>query len=270
MIGKMDPYRRHQRRLLQAVLVSLASSLLACGPQPQSRGQPRNTPNPQVQADVLILPLGQKTKEELDYWTTESQRLVLSYFDIFLRHGFEQATTSRVTVAEDSFETDALEIAFQAMEPDGDPEWWCYVPLSGRVQHAGRYPDYVLIFDGLRFRIRGGGGARQTYDVPGSGKVDLDLDYLLWDNRNQQVAAYGKLHEDAITSSPHAASGIFQGALRENGRGGCPEYPSDLTRARAGPGHRPPPEPPIWPIRAAITHIAGTEPSHPGSSEVFP
>lgn len=211
MIGRMDPYRRHQRRLLQAVLFSLASSLLACGPQPQVQGpNPRNTPNPQVQADVLILPLGQKTKEELDYWTTESQRLVLSYFDIFLRHGFEQATTSPVTVAEDSFETDALEVAFQPMEPDNDPDWWSYVPLSGRVQHAGRYPDYVLIFDGLRFRIRGGGGARQTYDVPGSGKVDLDLDYLLWDNRNQEVAAYGKLHEDAITSSPHAASGIFR------------------------------------------------------------
>jgi len=211
MIGKTNPNRRLQRRLLQAAFFSFSSSLLACGSQPQIQGpSPTTAPEPQVQADVLILPLGQKTTEELAYWTTESQRLVLAYFDIFLRHGFDQVAASNVTVAEDSFGTDGLEIAFQAMDPDGDPDWWCYVPISGQVQHGGRYPDYVLMFDGLRFRIRGGGGLRQTYDVPGSGKVEVDLEYLLWDNRNQKVAAYGKLHEDAITSSPHAASGLFR------------------------------------------------------------
>jgi hypothetical protein len=156
------------------------------------------------------MPLGQKTTEELAYWTSESQRLVLAYFDIFLRHGFDQKTTSRVIVTEDSFESASLEIAFQGMEADQDTEWWSFVPVSGRVEHSGRYPDYVLIFDGLRFRIVSGGGARQTYDVPGGGKVELDLEYVLWDNQRQEIAAFGRLHQESQTSSPHPSSELFK------------------------------------------------------------
>lgn len=212
MIGTTDSTRRLRRRLLQAVFFSLASPFLACGPQSQIQGpSPQKPAASQVRPEVLILPLGQKMQEELPYWTGESQRLVLAYFDIFLRHGLESTTTSRVIVPEEAPDTDSLEFAFQNMGEDGDPEWWSFVPLSGRVAHGGRYPDYVLVFDGLRFRIRSGAGARQTYDNPGGGKVELDLEYVLWDNRNQKVAASGRLHEESATSSPHPSSEVFRG-----------------------------------------------------------
>jgi hypothetical protein len=165
---------------------------------------------PQVQSEVLIMPVGQKTREELHNWTSENHRLVLAYFDIFLRHGFDQKTRARVTVAEDGFEADSLEFSFEGMEGDNGPDWWSFVPLSGRVEHSGRYPDYVLIFDGLRFFIRSGAGARQTYDIPGGGRVEVHLEYILWDNQNQEVAAYGRLHQESQTSSPHPSSEIFK------------------------------------------------------------
>ena len=216
MIGTMGPTRRLRQRLLQAVLFSLTSSFLACGPQSQiQRTSPRITAAPQVRSEVLIMPLGQKMKDELPYWTMESQRLVLAYFDVFLRHGLERTTTSRVIVREDGPETDSMEFDFQNMGEDGGPEWWAFVPLSGRVAHAGRYPDYVLIFDGLRFRIRSGGAARQSYDNPGGGKVELDLEYVLWDNRTQEVAAFGQLHEEAYTNSPHPSSEIYKGLFEK-------------------------------------------------------
>jgi hypothetical protein len=149
-------------------------------------------------------------QEELPYWTLESQRLVLAYFDIFMRHGFENTTASRVIVSEDGFEPDSLEFAFQDMEDGGGPESWSFVPLSGRVAHGGRYPDYVLVFDGLRFRINSGAVARQTYDNPGGGKVEVDLEYVLWDNRKQEVAGFGKLHAASYTNSPDPSSALFK------------------------------------------------------------
>lgn len=216
MTDKVDTTRRHRRTLLQAVLISLPSFLLACGSQPQiQRPGPIDAPHPQVLSEVLIMPLGQKTKEELRNWTSESQRLVLAYFDIFLRHGFEEHTTSRVIVTEDRFETDSLEFAFQGIGENGDPDWWAFVPQSGRLEYGGRYPDYVLIFDGLRFFIRSGGGSRQTYDVPGGGTVEVDLEYILWDNRNQEVAANGRLHEGSQTSSPFPSSQLFKGLFEK-------------------------------------------------------
>lgn len=211
MIGTMRFNRRVRRRLLQAVLFSFSTSLLACGPQSQTqRPGPGATAAPQVRYEVLIPPLGEKMREELPYWTLESQRLVLAYFDIFMRHGFENSTDSRVIVSEDGLETDSLEFVFQSMGEEGGPEWWAFVPQSGRIAHGGRYPDYVLVFDGLRFRIQGGGTARQTYDTPGGGKVEVDLEYILWDNRNQEVAASGRLHEESYTNSPHPSSEIFK------------------------------------------------------------
>jgi hypothetical protein len=184
---------------------------MACGgPLTVLPGSPDPVSPAHVQYDVLIMPLGQKTKEERGYWTSESQRLVLSYFDIFLRHGFDLKTSSRVTVAEEDFEATGLQVEFKNIEEDRGSEWWSFVPVSGQVVHGGRTPDYVLIFDGLRFRIQSGGGARQTYDTPGGGRVEVDLEYILWDNRNQEIAAHGRLHEEAQTSSPHASSMLFK------------------------------------------------------------
>ncbi len=201
--------RRGATRLALALL--LASSFSSCGPQPQiQRASPSTPATPQVETEVLVMPLGQKTTGELSYWTTQDQRLVLAYYDIFLRHGFRHKTTSRVVIPEMSFRTDALELDLRQMEPERDPEWWAYVPLSGSVEHQGRLPDFVLIFDGLRYRVRGAGGSRQTYDVQGGGKVEVDLEFILWDNRNQEVAAAGRLHEESSTSSPHLSSEIFQ------------------------------------------------------------
>ncbi|MBT8396689.1 MAG: hypothetical protein HKO65_10270 [Gemmatimonadetes bacterium] len=211
MIGTMAAGRRHQRWTLRAGILLLTSPLFACATQSQvQRAAPQSTATPQVQKEVLVLPLGPKTTGQLSYWTTQDQRLVLAYFDIFLRHGFKNMTTSRVVVPEVSYETNALELALQQVDADRDPEWWAYVPLSGRVQHAGRYPDYVLILDGLRYRVRSAGGSRQSYDTPGGGKVELDLDFVLWDNQNEEVAAAGRLHEESSTSSPHLSSEIFQ------------------------------------------------------------
>jgi hypothetical protein len=156
------------------------------------------------------MPLGQKTKEQLAYWTREDQRLVLAYFDIFLRHGFGQKTTSDVTVTEESFEADSLELDFRAVDENHGTEWWSYVPISGRVEYDGQFPDYVLIFDGLRFRIRSAGGSRQTYDVPGRGTAEVELEYVLWDNRTQEIAALGRLHEATPTSTPHPSSDLFK------------------------------------------------------------
>ncbi len=211
----MGPFPPHQRllgRLLRvSLLLSLPLSLQACGSQAQyQRIVSAPAPSPQSRSEVLILPPGQKMREEIPYWTLESQRLVLAYFDIFLRHGLETKTTSRVFVAEDEDETQALEFAFQSMGRDQGSEWWAYVPQAGQVAHQGRYPDYVLIFDGLRFRIHGGGGARQTYDVPGTGKVEVDLEYVLWDNQNQEVVASGRLHEESYTNSPSVSNEIFK------------------------------------------------------------
>ena len=63
----------------------------------------------------------------------------------------------------------------------------------------------------MRFRITAGAGARQTHDSPGGGQVELDLEHALWDNRNQAVAACGRLLEESYTNSPHPSSEIFKG-----------------------------------------------------------
>lgn len=211
IMGFVTSHRRTAGGLLQVLLFSLLFAMAACGPRAQQREVPSPRPAvPLVQSEVLILPPGQKMQEELEFWTLESQRLVLAYFDIFLRHGFEDWTSSRVTVADDEFEPTTLEFAYQNMGGDNGSEWWAYVPLSGQVEHGGRHPDYVLIFDGLRFNIRSGGGSRQTYDRPGSGRIEVDLEYVLWDNRGQEVAAVGVVHEEAYTSSPNASNEIFK------------------------------------------------------------
>ncbi len=114
------------------------------------------------------------------------------------------------TESEDGFQADSLAFVFQSMDEDRGQAWWSFMPSSGRVEHGGQYPDYVLIFDGLRFRVLAGAGARQTYDAPGGGKVELNLEYVLWDNRNQEVAAYGRLHQESATSSPHPSSELFK------------------------------------------------------------
>jgi len=224
MSGMAEPVRNRGHRPLLAVLFLVLISISACssgvqtppppgpGPVPGPGPGPSSVPagESQAQFEVLILPLGQKTQQELPYWTSEAQRLVLAYFDIFLRHGFSEKTASRVTVADDSTAADGLELVFQGREERGGQEWWSWLPTSGTVEYLGRTPDFVLIFDGLRFRIRSGGGARQTYDVPGGGQVEIDLEYVLWDNRNQEIAAYGRLHEESRTSSPHPSSELFR------------------------------------------------------------
>ena len=193
------------------VALYLFGSLTACAPQTQfQNATPAAARDPQVRSSVLVMPLGQKTADELNYWTSQDQRLVLAYFDIFLRHGFDQMTTSRVIVPEESFQPTGLQTEFRNIEEDRGGEWWSFVPQAGQVAHRGTYPDYVLILDGLRFRIQGGGGARQSYDTPGGGKVEVDLEYILWDNKNQEIAAHGRLHEQSQTSSPHASSDLFK------------------------------------------------------------
>lgn len=207
----LRPGRRYPRSFASAVLVSVAASVTACGTQNQMRqAAPSSAATSMVQSEVLILPLGQKTKEELEYWTSQDQRLVLAYFDIFLRHGFNHATRDRVIVPDDTFETDAIEFAFQSTDQGNGQEWWSFVPQAGRLLYQGTAPDYVLVFDGLRFRVQSGGGSRQTYDTPGAGKVEVDLEYVLWDNHSQEVVASGRLHEEAQTSSPHPSSELFK------------------------------------------------------------
>jgi hypothetical protein len=163
-----------------------------------------------VRSEVLILAPGRKMQEDVDFWTLENQRLVLAYFDIFLRHGFQAHTTDRVTVADDGFEAVTLDFEFEDMGEHRGSDWWAWIPHAGRVEHQGRHPDYVLIFDGLRFDIRSGGGSRQTYDRPGAGRAEVDVEYVLWDNRNQEVVASGKVHEESYTSSPDPSNTIFK------------------------------------------------------------
>jgi len=45
--------------------------------------------------------------------------------------------------------------------------------------------------------------------------VELDLEHALWDNRNQAVAACGRLHEESYTNSPHPSSEIFKGLFEK-------------------------------------------------------
>ena len=95
----------------------------------------------------MILPPGQDIERQRAFWTGESQRLVLAYFDIFLRHGFHESTSCRVIVAEDGFESVGLELANGDLGGSSDEERGGFAPEEGRISYDRRYPDYVLMFD---------------------------------------------------------------------------------------------------------------------------
>lgn len=156
-------------------------------------------------ATVLALPLSNKllSQEEQvkllnnkDGDPLKISQNELSYFNNYMGPLLAEKTTASILGIDPFFKVTNVSLAYQNLSPDNKTIFNMFTPTSGQVEYRNTVPDYVLFFEDLYFNkdyveI----GASSSYGRGSSERYTIiaSIEYLLWDNRNQNVAAYGKL-----------------------------------------------------------------------------
>ena len=139
------------------------------------------------------------SQEQIDTRNMLTQQ-ELSYFNTYMGLALSRKTTAVVMRTDPSFKPTNIEFSYKELLVNNRGSLKMFGPNSGKVKYLGIVPGYVLFLEDLSFR-KGyqvtrselQGGKQERYPVTAS------IKYLIWDNNEQKIAAYGKLTQEFHT-----------------------------------------------------------------------
>ncbi len=114
-----------------------------------------------------------------------------SYFNDYMGSAINEQTPAKIFGIDPFFRPDHIKFNFGINKKQS---MRMFIPESGIVKYHDVVPNFVLFFDNISFSksigIQGGSlgsKGQKTFSM------EIELNYCLWDNNNQQIASYGKL-----------------------------------------------------------------------------
>lgn len=147
---------------------------------------------------LLVMPLSSSSlKHRGDEISQFAQmQLIYAYFNSYMLQALSEKTHSWIYAVDQCFKCNNLEFAIMHLQWKDNKFFEMLVPMSGELMYENVSPKYVLIFEDLTVERGFLPGAVQSYGSRDSYKFKVGVEYLLWDNQNQKLAAYGKLSEE--------------------------------------------------------------------------
>lgn len=162
----------------------------------------------------LVMPVSNDF-EDIPKYKLANHQLVHSYFNSYMRHGLPKKTTSRVFVVEQEFNPDNLKFSKKQLSTTEKTEFEMLVPVSGQIRYKNSAPKYVVFFEDLLSEMNYRFEGQQSYGGSDSFKFKVEVEYLLWDNHNQKIAAYGKLSKKLNLLGELPSSETFRHTFEE-------------------------------------------------------
>lgn len=199
-------YLRVTKTCVFLFFVILAVAFLGCSaPSKLQIIEPEYQNVQQYHATLLVMPLtgelishesrtknavgNEKTKKNL---SANERAFFYRYFGAVLA----DVTTAIVIGIDPKFKPENVSYSYRELKLNEKKTLKMLVPSSGRIQYEELLPDFVLFAEELFFDIvyeekkQGlGSGYREQYTL------DTGLQYVLWDNKAQKIAAYGELNK---------------------------------------------------------------------------
>lgn len=161
---------------------------------------PEYKPNSQFSAKLLVMPLSSELinnnmrNGDTDATVRELSGSDKAFFYRYFGAVLSDVTTARVFGINPRFKPENVELTYKKLNLDENNSIAMYVPKSGKIEFEDEIPDFVLFVDDVYFDTKYeermsslGSGSREKYTM------DTGMEYALWDNQKQQIAAYGRL-----------------------------------------------------------------------------
>ena len=120
----------------------------------------------------------------------------LKYFNSCIGPALSEVTTADVIGIDPYIKYTGISFSYRELKADKESAIMICVPDSGQIKYRDQIPDYVIFFEDLYFlkdfmeeRTGIGRGSSEKYTL------EAGLEYLLWDNKKQKIATYGKLSQ---------------------------------------------------------------------------
>ncbi|NIR49648.1 hypothetical protein GWO43_14250 [candidate division KSB1 bacterium] len=155
-------------------------------------------------ATILVLPLNRDVvpyEQQLENEQNEKSKKTLlgrdrTFFYRYFGPAVSDVTTADVIGIEPDFAPDSIEFAQKTLPLDEKRQLEMYTPVSGCINSEDFDPDFILFLEDLFFDVmykeemRGvGTGSTEKYTM------DTGIEYVLWDNKSEKIAAYGKINK---------------------------------------------------------------------------
>ena len=121
-----------------------------------------------------------------------------SYFNNYMGPALNEYTPAKIFGIDPLFTADEIKFNYINFPLNSKHTLNMFVPESGTVSYYDLIPNFVLFFDNLSFKksfgVQGGSlgsKGQKTFTM------EIELNYCLWDNNNQQIASYGILTKTA-------------------------------------------------------------------------
>jgi len=152
---------------------------------------------------ILVLSLSNQLLSKQDQLSISNGKKVnpllmsrqeLAYFNNYMGPIVSEVAIAEVLGIDPSFKTKEMKFKYFKVDPEKAESFYLFSPDSGQIVYRDVIPDYVLFLEDLYFLK----DFKEEMSVIGRGSsskytLETGIEYLIWDNKKQTVAAYGKL-----------------------------------------------------------------------------
>jgi hypothetical protein len=198
----IDYYLKNFRICLLIGAAAFAILFFACSGAGFQMAYPEYTEHRQFDATLLVMPLNSiiidssNTEEALVLSASRIEKFTwseLNYFNNYMGSALSEVTTARVLGIDPYFRLENIHFVPRLLTYADNYSLRIHCPESGVIRFNDITPDYVLFFEDLFFkkdyqesRNNIGNGTDKNY------ALSAGVEYLIWDNRHQQIAGFGK------------------------------------------------------------------------------
>ena len=156
-----------------------------------------------IQRDSLIT---KKTKEFKPITLTET-----IFYENYMPKVLADHTINKIITIEQPIKPADIKFVHKRLKTDDGTEHEFYVPTRGQFIYEGEIPDYLFLVEDIYFwksvsdkDIKVGRGSSSNF------LLDAGIEYLLWDNINGRVSAFGSLTKQmTLMGLPERAEYLF-------------------------------------------------------------
>lgn len=195
---------RGAQRLLVSALMGILIICTGCSPSATQRIAEGYRQELDGRPTVLVLPLGSELGQSGSS-NSMPREATRKYFYSFFALALDDGAAVKVLQADAEWPGAAAHSFTHRTFALSDEQSLIFPAPGGQVTFDGSVPDFLLIVDGLAFSLKS--RSMRMHGVRGPTSAELLLvgqsNYLLWDNEEQQAAAWGSVQEmTSVGTSP--------------------------------------------------------------------
>jgi len=187
--------------ILLMLISGCASSLFFQYMKPEYKGDKK------FNATVVVMPItahliGLENLESIvgdkPYLGGYASKSDIEYFNNYMGAMIAEAVVADVYGIDPLYHNDSLSFAYEQVHLNNETPVYMFIPQSGVITYRDIVPNFVLFFDHFRCYksveetsiVGVGMGSSRRY------RISVDVEYLLWDNKNQKIASLGRLSKE--------------------------------------------------------------------------